>query len=214
MCSKVKSKKRQIYLKQVVKSRKVKILDWLIMTDSFFACEDPSTWLYQIKLKKAVSRALSKVQHYRITCFVTHFPGPNSTPAKFANVWQIQLSWITVVKFDTASGVHFSVTFLVLPSSSWLLKVPNHARLANTHVVSRWIMHSGLSPPPRFLLGIPIKIAIIEKIESARGTIHFFPSCPARSLFFFSPTSLACESDRIFRLKFLVSPAVFLGEWN
>ena len=123
MCSKVKSKKRQICLKQVVKSRKLKILDWLIMTDSFFACEDPSTWLYQIKLKKAVSRALSKVQHYRITCFVTHFPGPNSTPAKFANVWQIQLSWITVVKFDTASGVHFSVTFLVLPSSSWLLKV-------------------------------------------------------------------------------------------
>ena len=115
------------------------------MTDSFFACEDPSTWLYQIKLKKAVSRALSKVQHYRITCFVTHFPGPNSTPAKFANVWQIQLSWITVVKFDTASGVHFSVTFLVLPSSSWLLKVPNHARLANTRVVSRWIRHIGLS---------------------------------------------------------------------
>ena len=36
----------------------------------------------------------------------------------------------------------------------------------------------GLSPPQRLPLGIPIKIAIIEKIESARGT-----SCPARSLF-------------------------------
>jgi len=184
MCSKVKSKKRQICLKQVVKSRKLKILDWLIMTDSFFACEDPSIWLYQIKLKKAVSRALSKVQHYRITCFMTHLLGPNSTPAKFANIWQIQLSWMIVVKFETASGVHFSVTFfLVPPSSSWLLKVPNHARLANMRVVSPWIRHSWLSPPPRFSLGIPIKIAIIGKIESPRGTIHPYSSCPARSLF-------------------------------
>ena len=42
-----------------------------------------------------------------------------------------------------------------------------------------------LSPPPRLPLGIPIKISIIEKIESARGTMGTspFPSCPARSLF-------------------------------
>ena len=42
-----------------------------------------------------------------------------------------------------------------------------------------------LSPPQRLPLGIPIKISIIEKIESARGTMGTspFPSCPARSLF-------------------------------
>ena len=42
-----------------------------------------------------------------------------------------------------------------------------------------------LSPPKRLPLGIPIKISIIEKIESARGTMGTspFPSCPARSLF-------------------------------
>ena len=51
------------------------------------------------------------------------------------------------------------------------------------------------SPPRRFPLGIPIKIAITEKIESARGMMGRgkrrelllfsfpFPSCPARSLF-------------------------------
>ena len=37
-----------------------------------------------------------------------------------------------------------------------------------------------LSPPQRLPLGIPIKISITEKIESARGTMA---SCPARSLF-------------------------------
>ena len=46
-----------------------------------------------------------------------------------------------------------------------------------------------LSPPQRLPLGIPIKIAIIEKIESALGTMGRgkrpspFPSCLARSLF-------------------------------
>ena len=42
-----------------------------------------------------------------------------------------------------------------------------------------------LSPPQRLPLGILIKISIIEKIESARGTMGAspFPSCPARSLF-------------------------------
>ena len=42
-----------------------------------------------------------------------------------------------------------------------------------------------LSPPQRLPLGIPIKISIIEKIESARRTMGTspFPSCPARSLF-------------------------------
>ena len=42
-----------------------------------------------------------------------------------------------------------------------------------------------LSPPQRLPLGIPIKISIIEKIESVRGTMETspFPSCPARSLF-------------------------------
>ena len=51
-----------------------------------------------------------------------------------------------------------------------------------------------LSPPQRLPLGIPIKISIIEKIESAgddgkRETAGAsllsspFPSCPARSLF-------------------------------
>ena len=41
-----------------------------------------------------------------------------------------------------------------------------------------------LSPPQRLLLGIHIKIAIIEKIESARGTI-----VPRTLPFFFSPAS-------------------------
>ena len=43
-----------------------------------------------------------------------------------------------------------------------------------------------LSPPQRLPLGIPTKISIIEKIESARGTMGTspFPSCPARFLFF------------------------------
>ena len=46
-----------------------------------------------------------------------------------------------------------------------------------------------LSPPRRLPLGIPTKIAIIEKIESARGTMgrgkrpSSFPSCLALSLF-------------------------------
>ena len=57
-----------------------------------------------------------------------------------------------------------------------------------------------LSPPQRFRLGIPIKIAITEKIDSARGTIGRgerrekasllsspFPLFPARCLSFFSP---------------------------
>ena len=46
-----------------------------------------------------------------------------------------------------------------------------------------------LSPPQRLPLGIPIKISIIEKIESARGTMGTspFPSCPARSLFLSPP---------------------------
>ena len=43
-----------------------------------------------------------------------------------------------------------------------------------------------LSPPQRLPLGIPIKISIIEKIESARGTMGTSPSHRApRALFFF-----------------------------
>ena len=68
-------------------------------------------------------------------------------------------------------------------SSDWKSKVWNY-------------LHS-LSPPQRLPLGIPIKIVIIEKIESAPGTmgrgkrqepeasLFSFPfsSCPAHSLF-------------------------------
>ena len=57
-----------------------------------------------------------------------------------------------------------------------------------------------LSPPQRLPLGIPIKISIIEKIESARGTMGrgkrrepLFSLPPShrapRALFFFSPAS-------------------------
>ena len=46
---------------------------------------------------------------------------------------------------------------------------------------------SALSAPQRLPLSIRIKIAIIKKIESARGTMGRgpspFPPCPARSLF-------------------------------
>jgi len=46
------------------------------------------------------------------------------------------------------------------------------------------------SPPQRLLLGIPIKIAIIEKIESARGTMGRgkpVPIVPRALSFSFSP---------------------------
>ena len=59
-----------------------------------------------------------------------------------------------------------------------------HNAQIDTKVISdfRYIY---LSPPQRLPLGIPIKISIIEKIESARGTMGTspFPSCPALSLF-------------------------------
>ena len=48
-----------------------------------------------------------------------------------------------------------------------------------------------LSPPQRLPLGIPIKISIIEKIESARGTMGTspLPIVPRALSFSFSPAS-------------------------
>ena len=45
--------------------------------------------------------------------------------------------------------------------------------------------HQELSPPQSFPLGIPEKIAIIQKIESARGSFH--PSYRAPRALFLSP---------------------------
>ena len=58
--------------------------------------------------------------------------------------------------------------------------------------IEEGVIEVDFSLPQRLPLGIPIKIAIIQKIESARGTMGSgkrregsfpFPSCPARCIF-------------------------------
>ena len=77
----------------------------------------------------------------------------------------------------------------------------HHYQNANT-TLSKFLINaprkndSNISPPQRLPLGIPIKIAIIEKIESARG-----PIIP-RAFFFFLPSLPKtqrglCEGERV-----------------
>ena len=58
--------------------------------------------------------------------------------------------------------------------------------------IEECVIEVDLSPPQRLLLGIPIKIAIIQKTESARGTMgrgkRQERSFSLRALFFFLPS--------------------------
>ena len=48
----------------------------------------------------------------------------NSTPGKVACIWHIERVQMDAIKFEKTQ-IHFLATFLLPPSSSWLLKVPN-----------------------------------------------------------------------------------------
>ena len=105
---------------------------------------------------------------------------------------------------------HFFVSlFLFLFTPFFLYSLYTGDRLVHLSTVFCWFSDAWveLSPPQRLPLGVPIKIAIVEK-QKARGETmgrgnrreplcSLSPSHPAPRAFFFSPASLRHKEQRL-----------------
>ena len=93
------------------------------------------------------------------------------------------------------------ILYAAVPANSELLNL-----FSCLHESESWLGYS--TPPQRLPLGIPVKIAVIEKNRKCAGTMgkgkkpsstllsFLFPSCPALS-FSFSPASLQHEEASV-----------------